>query len=156
MIVIIGAPIVVLLIAFRLRPKPVARARAITASRARPWHWTAGAGVVAIVASPVVSIAAAIGGVVWHRWVRARREQRARREISTHFPDALDLLVLSIRAGYLPAQAVVEIAPHLPRQLRPSFTAVSEAMQHGERFADALVHLRARLGQIAQPLVDSL
>lgn len=156
MIVIIGAPIVVFLVALRLRPKPVARAGTNAASPARPWHWMVGAGVVAMAASPLLSIAAAIGGVVWHRWARVRREGLARRQISTRFPDALDLLVLSIRAGYLPAQAVVEIAPYLPGQLRPSFTAVSEAMQRGERFADALLQLRARLGPIAQPLVDSL
>ncbi len=78
------------------------------------------------------------------------------RQVSTHFPDTLDLLVLSIRAGYMPAQAVVEITPYLPEPVRRSFTAVSEAMHRGDRFADALAQLRAGLGPIAQPLVDSL
>ena len=73
-----------------------------------------------------------------------------------HFPDSLDLLVLSIRAGYLPAQAIGEIVPYLPEPLRQAFAAVSAAMQRGDRFADALAQLRVQLGLIAQPLVDSL
>ncbi len=68
----------------------------------------------------------------------------------------LDLLVLSIRAGYLPAQAIGEIAPYLPTTIRPSFAAVRQAMNAGDRFADALHQLRAGLGPIAQPLIDSL
>jgi Flp pilus assembly protein TadB len=72
------------------------------------------------------------------------------------YPEALDLIVLSIRAGYLPAQAIVEIVPHLPTSLRDAFAAVGESMMHGTRFADALTELGARLGSIAQPLVDSL
>ena len=64
--------------------------------------------------------------------------------------------MLSIRAGYLPAQAIGEITPYLPTALRPSFTAVDQALQRGDRFADALDQLRVRLGPIAQPLVDSL
>ena len=78
------------------------------------------------------------------------------RDVAARFPDALDLLVLSIRAGYLPAQAIGEITPYLPTALRPSFSAVDQALQRGDRFADALDQLRVRLGPIAQPLVDSL
>ena len=85
-----------------------------------------------------------------------RRNARAIRRVSANFPDALDLLVLSIRAGYLPAQAVVEITPFLPRPLEPAFAAVAKAINDGERFADALAHLVAHLGPIALPLVDSL
>ena len=89
-------------------------------------------------------------GFRWHR------NARAIRRVSANFPDALDLLVLSIRAGYLPAQAVVEITPFLPRPLEPAFAAVAKAINDGERFADALAHLVAHLGPIALPLVDSL
>jgi hypothetical protein len=84
------------------------------------------------------------------------RRVRSTRRIAHDFPDALDLLVLSIRAGSLPAQAIVEIIPFLPPALRPSFVAVDDAMRRGDRFADALGQLRTRLGTLAQPLVDSL
>ncbi|HEY7627328.1 MAG TPA: type II secretion system F family protein, partial [Ilumatobacteraceae bacterium] len=40
--------------------------------------------------------------------------------------------------------------------LRDAFAAVGESMMRGTRFADALTELGARLGPIAQPLVDSL
>lgn len=81
---------------------------------------------------------------------------RAARRAAQHLPDALDLLVLSIRAGYMPAHAIVVITPFLPQSLRSSFTAVDEAMKAGVRFADALDRLTTQLGPIAQPLVDSL
>jgi tight adherence protein C len=83
-------------------------------------------------------------------------KKRAARQISANVPDAIDLLVLSIRAGYLPPQAIVEITPFLPLPLRSSFVAVATAMDNGERFADALAQLPAHIGPIAQPLVDSL
>jgi Flp pilus assembly protein TadB len=117
--------------------------------------WLAPA-VVVVALSPILALVVVIGAVFWRRWSSARCVARNTRQICTDFPDALDLLVLSIRAGYLPAQAVVEITPFLPHQLQPAFTAVSDAMQHGDRFADALVALRSHLGPIAQPLVDSL
>jgi Flp pilus assembly protein TadB len=149
-----GSAIVALLIGWRLRPRPAARAGAAR-SRPRRWMWLAPA-VVVVALSPILALVVVIGAVFWRRWSSARRVARNTRQISTDFPDALDLLVLSIRAGYLPAQAVVEITPFLPHQLQPAFTAVSDAMQHGDRFADALVALRSHLGPIAQPLVDSL
>jgi tight adherence protein C len=107
-------------------------------------------------ASPVVGVVALVALPLWCRWSVIRRGKRSTRRIAHDFPDGLDLLVLSIRAGYLPAQAVVEVVPFLPPPLRPSFTGVVDALRRGERFADALGVLRAQLGPIAQPLVDSL
>jgi tight adherence protein C len=106
--------------------------------------------------SPVLGVVAVIAKVVWRSWSRAHRIRRDARQVALDFPDALDLLVLCIRAGFLPAQAIGEITPHLPVALRPSFDAVAESMQAGARFADALTQLAATIGPIAQPLVDSL
>ncbi len=106
--------------------------------------------------SPVLGFLALVAPPTWRWWSGIRRGVRGTRRIARDFPDALDLLVLSIRAGYLPAQAIVEIIPFLPPALRPSFVAVDDAMRRGDRFADALGQLRTRLGVIAQPLVDSL
>jgi tight adherence protein C len=103
-----------------------------------------------------LGLAAVIVPGLLRRWSAIRRTARTTRDIAAGFPDALDLLVLSIRAGYLPAQAIGEITPYLPVVLRPSFAAVDQALQRGDRFADALDQLRAQLGSIAQPLVDSL
>jgi tight adherence protein C len=154
MIVAIGFAVVVTLIGWLLRPKPTPRAATAHTPRRRH-RWIAVVGV-AVALSPLLGLVALIGAAMWHRWSGVRRNARAARRISAHFPDALDLLVLSIRAGYLPAQAIVEITPFLPPPLQPSFVAAIKAMDSGERFADALRQLPAHLGPIAQPLVDSL
>jgi tight adherence protein C len=111
---------------------------------------------VAVLLSPFAAIAAVLMMLMWHHRSAARRRARSRRQIASEFPDALDLLVLSIRAGYLPAQAVVEIGPFLPSAVRNAFGSVDAAMQEGQRFADALNQLSSELGPVAQPLVDSL
>lgn len=154
LVVPFGLALVALLLGWRLRPRLSARSEA-SRPRARPWMRLAPA-VAAVAISPMVGVVAAASAVVWRRWARARCTAIAVRQIATDFPDALDLLVLSIRAGYLPAQAVVEVIPFLARHLRPAFAAVGAAMQQGQRFADALDALRIHLGAIAQPLVDSL
>lgn len=149
-----GSLMLVLLLAWRVRPIPDARpSRAARSRHRRPWMILA---VITSVFSPHLGLVSVIAPLIWLRWARVRRRTRAARDIVHDLPDALDLLVLSIRAGYLPAQAIVEIIPFLPRPLQPSFTAVDEAMRGGDRFADALGRLRAQLGPVVQPLVDSL
>lgn len=153
-IVVCAAMILSMLVGWRLRPKPPARMSA--ARRINRWLCVAGVAIAAVLLPTVLGLGAGICAVIARHLSRARRRARTVRRIAHDFPDALDLLVLSIRAGYLPAQAIVEITPFLPYSLRPSFTAVRETMDRGDRFADALRVLRAELGSIAQPLVDSL
>lgn len=155
MIPALGASIVVVLVALLLRPKPAGRA-ATAQAPPRRLLWATVACALAIAVSPMLGVVAVICAAAWRQWSGTRQATIAKRRISTQFPDALDLLVISIRAGYLPAQAVGEIAPYLPQPLHRAFAAVNEAMQGGDRFADALTQLRVQLGPIAQPLVDSL
>jgi tight adherence protein C len=149
-----GAALVVAVLGWRLRPAPRCRASAPRRGSRRGLQIISIG--IATCVSPQLGLAAAIVRISGHRWAHSRRRVRTAREIATDFPDALDLLVLSIRAGYLPAQAIGEIVPYLPQTIRPSFDAVVRAMDRGDRFADALHHLRDLLGPIAQPLVDSL
>jgi tight adherence protein C len=150
--------VLVFMAAWYRRPRAFARSTS-TRSRSkrtvRRWSWIVLACVTAVI-SPVLGFVALTAPPVARQWSRVRHRAHIARRIAHDFPDALDLLVLSIRAGYLPAQAVVEVVPFLPHPLRLSFVAVGEAMQRGERFADALTQLRTQLGPIAQPLVDSL
>ncbi len=65
------------------------------------------------------------------------------------------MIVLAVRAGYLPAAAICEAAPYLAPAIRPAFVAVAARTRAGERFADALAALPTALGPIASPLADS-
>lgn len=154
-IVPIGVLVLLALIGVRLRPRPRPRPRRAATPAASRWPWVIVAGAAAVF-SPGVGVIAVIAPVIWRRWSRVQSGARARRRCATDFPDALDLMVLSIRAGYLPAQAIVEIEPFLASSLRPAFAVVGDAMRGGSRFAEALGELRTRIGPIAQPLVDSL
>ncbi len=155
MITAFAAAAVVVLVSWRLRPRPTNRA-AMKRCRAPTSRMLIVPAAVAAMMAPVAALAMLIGAIAWRRSSKARRAARATRQISIDYPDALELLVLSIRAGYLPAQALVEITQFLPPPLRRSFAAVEQAMQQGARFADALQELTTHLGPITQPLVDSL
>ena len=120
-IVLLGGPLLVVLIGLVMRPRVDPRARQSPAkSRTRRWSWLAVASISALVSLPL-GLAVVIVPAMWQHWSHVHNRVRATRNISAGFPDALDLLVLSIRAGYLPAQAIGEITAYLPSALRPSF-----------------------------------
>lgn len=83
-----------------------------------------------------------------------QRASARRRAIERTYPDALDGIVLAVRAGYLPAAALEVALPHLPPVVRPAFAEVVARMHEGHRFADALAALPAALGPTATPLAD--
>lgn len=87
-----------------------------------------------------------------------RRRQRARRQarLVEHLPDAIDLLVVLVRAGLTPSQAVGELARRSPDVWRPAFAAVGQQQLHPRRFVDALDELVAHAGPVAQPVLDAL
>jgi Flp pilus assembly protein TadB len=159
MIVPICSALVVSMVCWRVRPLLAARAIAPRRRQRRSVRIVLAvvtAALVMVVLAPIVGLAMLVATGVVRRTSAARRTARTTRQIAADYPDALDLLVLSIRAGYLPAQAVAEIARFLPASLCASFTAVDREMRQGMRFADALNELQMQLGPIAQPLVDSL
>jgi len=91
------------------------------------------------------------------RDLRTRRlGRRARdRAIGRALPDAIEAIVLAVRAGYLPAAALEAALPHLHPVLRPPFAEVVSSTRAGTRFADALSALPAQLGPQVSPLADS-
>lgn len=155
MTVVLGSAILLVLAGWATRPRLMVRDACRRRSRSRRWVLVLPAAAAAI-ASPILAVGAAAAVMVTRRLTRLRRAQRRRREMVADYPEALDLIVLSIRAGYLPAEAIIEIVPHLPASLRPAFITVGDSMRHGTRFADALGELGSRLGPVTQPLVDSL
>ncbi len=84
-----------------------------------------------------------------------RAARRARLAAERAYPDAIEMIVLAVRAGYLPAAAMEVSAPHLAPEIRLAFAAVASRTAGGERFADALVALPSMLGPMAAPLADS-
>jgi tight adherence protein C len=106
--------------------------------------------------APALTAGAVVGSVVFRRVRTIRRRRAEKRRMGDCLPDAIDLLVLSIRAGWLPAAAIAEIEPHVDPCLRQALNAVTAAMSDGARFADALQHLVAGWGPPAHSLVDSL
>lgn len=88
-------------------------------------------------------------------WWPGQAARRTLRAIERSYPDAIEMVVLAVRAGYLPAAAMKAVTPHLAPALRPAFESVAARTANGERFADALSGLPAALGPMAAPLADS-
>ncbi len=107
---------------------------------------------VGIFAATITLLAAALAP----RLLAVRQDIRRRRSIERVYPDAIEMVVLAIRSGELPAAALQSICPYLPSTIAPAFQGVQLRVDAGERFADALSVLTESLGQQAQPLVDSL
>lgn len=86
----------------------------------------------------------------------AWRTRRRRRQVDATLPDALDLVVLAVRAGHLPLAALDAVHHHFAADLRDATAEVLRQVDRGTRFADALSHLSATLGPSLDPLVDGL
>jgi tight adherence protein C len=81
--------------------------------------------------------------------------RRARRE-NGDLPAAIELLLLAIAQGLLPATAIGDVAPCTSGTVREAMEATVARMEAGERFADAVTSLPAMLGHRAQALADGL
>jgi Flp pilus assembly protein TadB len=110
--------------------------------------------VIAVVAGPVALgfVAAAFLLVRGSGPIRAAR--RRRDEIARALPDAMDLLVLSVRAGLTPFQAVCDLATSGESVVGDAFAEVVRRTERGQPFADALGALPAQLGAPAGGLAD--
>lgn len=89
-----------------------------------------------------------------HRPPRSERSRRV--QIERAYPQAVELIVLAVRAGHLPHAAIRESLARLPPAVRPAFARVIARCDGGERFADALGALPSMLGPLAGPLADTL
>jgi len=127
-----------------------------------PAHrWRAAAGLVTLtlsallVAGPLLAIAAATSVVVAPRVRRiaaGRTTQHARRRA---FPDVLDLLIIAIRSGLTPRQAVGVVAG-VDGPCQSALAEVVRRVQRGQPFADAMRALDEFLGPWATASVDAI
>jgi tight adherence protein C len=109
---------------------------------------------VAAVAGPMVLAATAVGALLVHQLRPILTARRRRAEIERTLPDAMDLLVLSVRAGLTPVQAVRELAVSVAPPVGEAFAEVVRRTERSQPFADALVALPERLGPQASGLAD--
>lgn len=86
----------------------------------------------------------------------APSQRRSRRVIMRQFPDVVDVLVLTIRAGCTPLQAIETLAVTVAFPFDVAFQAVLHQVARGARFADAIGELTHHLGAHAQALTDAL
>ncbi len=106
--------------------------------------------------SPVPFVALAALLVLYPRWRRLRRAARRQHLLREQFPDAVDLLVILIRAGLTPLQACEVLAERAPSAWLQPFEAVERARQGGLRFVDALDELTTHAGPVGQGILDAL
>src|SRR5690606_17759028 len=104
-------------------------------------------------APTILSAGVAIGAVAARR---RRASQAAASSIDAAMPDAIELLVIALHAGYSPTQAIEQLARGAPPAVRPAFAAVAQRIHRGQAFADALAELTARCGPSALALVNAM
>jgi tight adherence protein C len=106
------------------------------------------------VRQPGPRAAAAVGR--GSRLARRRRQRHHARLLDAAFPELLDLVVVSVQAGLLPADALRDAATLVEPPLRHALDAVEARLSRGERFADALQALVEELGPRALGLVATV
>lgn len=163
--VLAGAATLAVTLAVAMAIGPRLRRPLVTVRRVAPaplvrWpRWAAAAfgGALVFAAAGATALLVVAAVAVTTRWWRLRRTRLQRaKAIGDAYPDAIDLVVLAIRAGLLPPAALEAAGEHVPAVVRPAFAEVGRRSAGGERFADALTALTDALGDTARPMVDSL
>jgi tight adherence protein C len=110
----------------------------------------------ALIAGPLVVGIAAGAAILGRKAGPIHAERRRRAAVERELPDAVDLLVLSVRAGLTPFQAVGELARSNDDVIGPAFAEVVHRTERGQPLADALAALPERLGDLAGPVADTI
>ena len=84
------------------------------------------------------------------------RRRRRERIIDSVYPDALDLFVITVQAGYTPREAVDSVREVAHPLIGDVFQRVQQRAARGERFADALTSVTDALGPRGAAFVDTL
>jgi tight adherence protein B len=119
----------------------------------------AAAGGVAIAVIPVVGAGVVVGLVVALAPVSvvSSRARTRRRQLRASWPDLVDHLVSSVRAGQSLGDAIAGLAEIGPVELRPAFREFSATVRSTGTLAPALDDLKARLADpVADRIVETL
>lgn len=93
--------------------------------------------------------------VLGHRRRRRVALHRAD-EIRRSLPEVIEVIVAALRAGHTPARAMAFVAATAPAGVRPTFVAIADGLENGERFPVLLQAMVHRLGSTYRPLADVL
>jgi tight adherence protein C len=158
-----GAALTVVFVGARIRPRAPRPVEPV-GSRSGPGsilasRWRAAVAVVAslivvVVAGPLVLGSFAAGSMLIRRLGPVRAAARRRAAVDRALPEAQELLVLSVRAGLTPIQAVSDLATFDEPAIGGAFAEVVRRTERGRPFADALAALPEHLGPRAGGLAD--
>ena len=110
--------------------------------------------VTAVTFGPPATLVAVGLTLFWGRLQPISTARRRRQRIERDLPPTMDLLVLGVRAGLSPRQAVVELATSTLGPVGDALSHVVHRIERGQPFADALGALAQELGPPATGLVD--
>lgn len=96
-----------------------------------------------IIALPLAAIATTVVGVMY---VRGRIASR-RRAFLAQFPEALDAIVRSVRAGHPLHTAVTLVGENLPAPMGDEFRRVADEMAYGTSLMEALKRMAERVNE---------
>lgn len=82
---------------------------------------------------------------------RTRRQAAA----AAVLPDAIELVIIGVRAGLSPSAAFESATMAVPDPLRPAFDDVTHRLHRGHRLADALRSLPEHAGPTAEAFADA-
>jgi tight adherence protein B len=89
-----------------------------------------------------------IGPLVWLKFLRGRRQKK----FGEQFPDALDIIVRSLRAGHPVPVAITMVGRELPDPCGSEFGIVADEVTYGADLETAMRNLFFRVGQDDLPL----
>jgi tight adherence protein B len=89
-----------------------------------------------------------IGPLLWLKMLRGRRQKK----FGGQFPDALDIIVRSLRAGHPVPVAITMVGRELPDPCGTEFGIVADEVTYGSDLEGAMRNLYFRVGQDDLPL----
>ena len=114
-------------------------------------------GSISLIITSIVAVMAAVGAAFIPIFSLKRRARVRSKALRTSWPDAVDSLASSVRAGMSLPEAVADLSKNGPAQLRYAFTHFSDYYRSTGSFAQALNALQERLGDpVADRVISAL
>jgi tight adherence protein B len=111
-------------------------------------------GISALLQNARMALAAGLaGGVLFPLWVLSALREARQRKFEEQLPDAIDVLVRSLKAGHAVPTAISSVARNLPDPIGSEFSLTAAELTYGLDLETALVNLRTRVGQTDLALI---